>query len=410
MNKRLMIFAVAIAVFASYALGVSAQGGIAIVPYSCGFESAAERSQWVFVNGSQPNKWFVDTATNNGGRYSLYISCDSGVSNTYDATLPSYTWAYRQIALTAGLYDISYDWKAQGYTNEHFMRAYLVPATRFNGAAGSSVGFQTMGYPSGWFPIDPSYPVGNILNQQSNWQNVAVGNLSVAATGTYYLVFGWTNFSSTTAFPPPAAVDNINIRTATCPFPLNLSVIATSSQGVVQVMWEEIGSASMWLLECSTNSSFSFPRTFFISTTNANYIAPTQQNPTLHGCCLAGLQPGASYYFRLRALCDTSVANGDTSFFSNVYSFAAPVSIGAQAERADVVLYPNPANDRFVVELNGTEADEICVLDIYGKQVRRIAATEGTQTIGLQGLAKGMYFVQVRKAGAAVATRKLVKK
>ena len=81
-----------------------------------------------------------------------------------------------------------------------------------------------------------------------------------------------------------------------------------------------------------------------------------------------------------------------------------------QAEPADVVLYPNPAGDKVFVRLNGTEADEICLLDIYGKQVRRIAATEGTITIGLQGLAKGMYFVQVRNAGAPVATRKLIKK
>ncbi len=404
-----MIFAVAIAVFASYALGVSAQGGIAIVPYSCSFESATERSQWIFLNGNQPNQWHVGTATNNGGQYSLYISNDSGVSNTYNAILSSYTWAYRQIALTAGMYNITYDWKAQGYTNEHFMRAYLVPATQFNGAAGSSVGFQTMGAPSGWIPINASYPVGNILNQQSNWQNVSVLNVSVPTTGTYYLVFGWANFSSTTAFPPPAAVDNINIRTATCPFPQNLSVIATSSQGVVQVMWEEIGSASMWLLECSTSSSFRAPRVFFISSTDPNYISPTQQNPVQHSYRMAGLQPGASYYFRLRALCDTSVANGDTSFFSNVYSFVAPVSIGAQAEQSEVALYPNPSGDKVFVQLNGTEADEICLLDIYGKQVRRIAATEGIQTIGLQGLAKGMYFVQVRKNGNLVATKIIVK-
>ena len=408
MNKRLLKFAVAVAILTSYALGVSAQG-IATVPYTCSFESATERSQWIFLNGNQPNQWCADTATNNGGRYCLYISNDTGVSHTYDATQPSYTWAYRQIALTAGMYNITYDWKAQGYTNEHFMRAYLVPATQFNGAAGSSVGFQTMGAPSGWIPINASYPVGNILNQQSSWQNVSVLNVSVPTTGNYYLVFGWANFSSTTAFPPPAAVDNINIRTATCPFPLNLSVIATSSQGVVQIMWEEIGSASMWLLECSMNTSFRSPRTFFIDATNPNYVAPTQLNPIQHGYRLAGLQPGASYYFRLRSLCDTSVANGDTSFFSNVYSFAAPVSIGAQAESADVLLYPNPASDKVVVQLDGTEVEEICVLDIYGKQVRRIASTEGTQTIGLQGLAKGMYFVQVRKSGIAVATRKLVK-
>ena len=407
MNGRLVKFAVVIVVFASYACGVYAQG-FATVPYTCSFESATERTQWIFLNGNQPNQWCIGTATNNGGQYSLYISNDTGVSHTYDATQPSYTWAYRQIALTAGMYNISYDWKAQGYTNEHFMRAYLVPATQFNIAAGSSVGFQTMGAPSGWIPINASYPVGNILNQQSSWQNVSVLNVSVPTTGNYYLVFGWANFSSTTAFPPPAAVDNINIRTATCPFPQNLSVIATSSQGDVQVVWEEIGSASMWLLECSTSSSFRAPRVFFISTTDTNYIAPTQQNPIQHGYRLAGLQPGASYYFRLRALCDTSAAYGDTSMFSNVFAFNS-VSIGDQAEQAEVAVYPNPASDRVVVKLDGTEADEICLFDIYGKQVKRKAATEGTQTIGLQGLAKGMYFVQVRRAGIAVATRMLVK-
>lgn len=82
----------------------------------------------------------------------------------------------------------------------------------------------------------------------------------------------------------------------------------------------------------------------------------------------------------------------------------------AQAERADVVLYPNPASDRFVVQLNGTEADEICLFDIYGKQVKRVAASQGTNSIGVQNFARGIYFVQVRKNGTVVATRKLVKK
>ena len=86
-------------------------------------------------------------------------------------------------------------------------------------------------------------------------------------------------------------------------------------------------------------------------------------------------------------------------------------SVGiAQAAQTDVALYPNPASDRIFVQLDGVEADEICVLDIYGKQVKRIAATEGIIAIGVQDLAKGLYFVQVSKSGAAVATRKLVKR
>lgn len=81
-----------------------------------------------------------------------------------------------------------------------------------------------------------------------------------------------------------------------------------------------------------------------------------------------------------------------------------------QAEQTEVALYPNPAGDKVFVQLDGTDADEICVLDIYGKQVKRMAAAEGRQAIDLRGFAKGMYFVQVRNAGTVVATRKLIKR
>ncbi|MBR4803754.1 MAG: T9SS type A sorting domain-containing protein, partial [Bacteroidales bacterium] len=92
-----------------------------------------------------------------------------------------------------------------------------------------------------------------------------------------------------------------------------------------------------------------------------------------------------------------------------IYTTEEHVGI-AQAEQAEVAIYPNPASDKVFVQLDGVDADEICVLDIYGKQVKRMAAAEGKQAIDLQGFAKGMYFVQVRKDGAAFATRKLIKR
>ena len=82
----------------------------------------------------------------------------------------------------------------------------------------------------------------------------------------------------------------------------------------------------------------------------------------------------------------------------------------AQAVQADVALYPNPASDRIFVQFDGTESDEICLFDIYGKQVKRVAASQGANSIGVQDFARGIYFVQVRKNGTVVATRKLVKK
>ena len=103
-------------------------------------------------------------------------------------------------------------------------------------------------------------------------------------------------------------------------------------------------------------------------------------------------------------------ANGQTWYIhpdGTIHSYAVGIE---QAEQTEVAIYPNPASDKVFVQLDGVDADEICVLDIYGKQVKRMAAAEGKQAIDLQGFAKGMYFVQVRDAGTVVATRKLIKR
>ena len=53
--------------------------------------------------------------------------------------------------------------------------------------------------------------------------------------------------------------------------------------------------------------------------------------------------------------------------------YATPKSI-AQAEPAHVLIYPNPATDKVVVEAN---ADEIVVWDMYGKTVVRTTTNGG---------------------------------
>ena len=298
------------------------------MPYFCDFENAVERTQWAFRNGTQMNKWYVDTATNNGGSYSLYISNTNGATHNYDNATASYTWACRQIALVAGLYNISFDWKAQGYTTVHYMRAYLVPANLFNGNAGSTTGFQTSGTPTGWIPINSTYPTGALMNLQSRWQNVYIGNVSITTTGNYYIVFGWVNTSvSTTGLQPPAAVDNIQITTATCPRPDNLSVVATSASGNATASWTETGVARQWLLEYSTSSSFARgTRQIFLDLNNPRC---SMNGNTVSYSGLSGLQPYTSYYFRVRALCDTTAAAGDSSMTSVVFNFRfCPSNIG----------------------------------------------------------------------------------
>ena len=92
-----------------------------------------------------------------------------------------------------------------------------------------------------------------------------------------------------------------------------------------------------------------------------------------------------------------------------IYTTEEQIGI-AQAEGADISIYPNPASDKVTIDLRNTAANEICVMDIYGKTVVRQAVSAQSQVLDLGNLAKGMYFVQIRNNGKVEATQKLVKK
>ena len=92
-----------------------------------------------------------------------------------------------------------------------------------------------------------------------------------------------------------------------------------------------------------------------------------------------------------------------------IYTTEEQIGI-AQAEGADISIYPNPASDKVTIDLRNTAANEICVMDIYGKTVVRQAVSGQSQVLDLGNLAKGMYFVQIRNNGKVEATQKLVKK
>lgn len=98
----------------------------ATLPYSQDF---AVSNDFTLVNGTQPNKWFYDTATGNAPN-SIYISNDNGATNGYNiassslvhASIPAGTIAARPALL-------SFDWKAEGQTAKDRLRVWLVPAS-----------------------------------------------------------------------------------------------------------------------------------------------------------------------------------------------------------------------------------------------------------------------------------------
>ena len=86
-----------------------------------------------------------------------------------------------------------------------------------------------------------------------------------------------------------------------------------------------------------------------------------------------------------------------------------PVSID-QAEEGSISLYPNPASNVLNIALQGSEVNEVAVIDIYGKTALRANVAEGSNTLDISALPAGMYFVQLRADNSVKATQKLVKK
>ena len=105
---------------------IKAQSATDTVPYCCDFESVAERAYWRFANTSGGNRWCTGVGNQTGqGLYSMYITSD-GVSNTY-SNVQSWSYAYRRIYMPAGVYEVDYDWVANGYssTTYAYLRAFL---------------------------------------------------------------------------------------------------------------------------------------------------------------------------------------------------------------------------------------------------------------------------------------------
>ncbi|MBP3762708.1 MAG: hypothetical protein J6I49_02385 [Bacteroidales bacterium] len=175
--------------------------------YATGFEDTDDNATWTLDNGSYTNKWYIGTAAANTGSRSLYISSDSGTSNSYRTISTSIVFAYRTVSFTAGTHNLNFSWRGQGEENFDFFRVFLVPdaqtpSTTHTGTSTSTNNFQTQ-VPSGWIDLIPGK-----LNSASDWANRSA-TFTVPTNGNYKLVFIWLNDGSGGSGNP--AIDDIRI-------------------------------------------------------------------------------------------------------------------------------------------------------------------------------------------------------
>ena len=274
------------------------------LPFVCGFESVIDSAGWEFVNGSQVNKWYIGSATNNGGNRSLYVSNDNGASNAYTNTSTVFVYAYKEFTLAAGGYAITYDWKAYGESNYDYIRVFLAPASRtFTAGQDPTGGTSAYSWSSATLPADCISLTGSTtkLNLQSSWQNV-FAEFAVSTPGDYKLVFAWANDGSGGS-TPPGAIDNIVFMQPTCPRPADMSFSGITPNSF-DVSWVETGSASTWVIEVDSAGT----TVLTDIATDTNYSVYGRGNNTV-------------YTVRVAALC----GDGDTSMWLNT-QFRTPCS------------------------------------------------------------------------------------
>ena len=231
------------------------------LPYTEDFEDENDM-MWVFVNGSQVNKWYVGTPSDSAsdvnttvdGTRGLYISNDNGASNAYTAS-SSCVYAYRDVFVPAGTTELnlSFDWKANGPAHAtNFLRVYWIDPEIVTLTAGNNpptvngVNYDAVAQPGNYGPGGTEH----WLAEASTWQHAEMNINSAQFQGMgatdkiYRLVFHWRNVYSGPA-NPPAAVDNVVLETVQCNAPSSIAVTNVTESSAT-ISWN--GDASAYLV------------------------------------------------------------------------------------------------------------------------------------------------------------------
>ena len=246
-------------------------------PYICDFENDSINSHWILQNGSNVNRWAIDTAANNGGTQALYISNDNGATNAYTLNSTSYSWAYTDIYLDPYYeeYMISFDFKGMGElyygTVYDYAKVFIGPPLTPSGT----------GTPAG------AHQIGDQLYNISDWTTYS--ELIQAPQSAYQRIYLlWANDLSS-GTNPPAAFDNISIIPMSCGIPHNLTASQVSENDAV-LSWTAVYQADSYTVAYRLQSD----STYSYMTVNSNQVT------------LTNLQPKTSYIAKVRTNCDTS--------------------------------------------------------------------------------------------------------
>ncbi|HBN06089.1 MAG TPA: hypothetical protein DD434_09945, partial [Bacteroidales bacterium] len=274
-------------------INIITKGAPATLPYYCDFSNVTERYSWEISNGNAPNKWFIGQAVNQSPieGYSLYVSQDNGVNNTYYfgsliSEGASTVVASRLFEVSgAGGYTLSFNSRIGGEINFDYLKVFLVDEDVVFTGSSTRPDFSTTSFTNGviLFPGNSSYfcnPSNPTTINNHTMQLPYLGANGIIKK----LIFVWTNDGR--GAQPPAAIDNISIVPNNCVVSaLNVSNITESS---ALASWTAFANDSSWYLYIKENDSIyydSIPVTNNLSYSFSNLLPNTKYNVYLRLVC-----------------------------------------------------------------------------------------------------------------------------
>lgn len=111
-------------------------------------------------------------------------------------------------------------------------------------------------------------------------------------------------------------------------------------------------------------------------------------------------------------LCYKDNSFGSKKFTSKSCDFSDPTGLVSSSEvENDIHIYPNPANNKLVLDFENTNSDcEIRLTNALGQTVIYSKPnSKKTEELNLSELENGIYFLQVFEKGTLISTKKIIK-